>query len=447
VQQLCSTNKKRPATITTTTILLVGLLLLITGIINMRWIIMNNNNTILVHEKSTTTTTTIATTNTNNNNIQQITFCSTTKIVGQQEIRALKSWLVYGSVLLFVDDIEGSEKMINEFSSHSSNNNNNNDMLHHNKIRLVKTPKNNNNINNGNSNNRLPQLNTILHEMEILTSTPLLAFINSDIVMTKFFNKIPLHELIEKDLILSSGRMECHLKQNSGDDNNNIIFAEDYDIQQPCEFAKGKDFFLFPRGFFKQRQIIIPPFILARPMWDNWIADVAHNDLVDGSAMFLVAHIYHGEQWLKRDTKTGKSLLDQMDKNKAFDVKLNHHLTRICCEATIDVSSICPYKPSDETGHGSFICPCKKRIDCLQYFLLVRSSYVLCGNNNNNSNEKWQITSRVKDFRTPFQLMIYDLEQQTKLLQSVRENGEWQHVVGCLSSTNNNNVVVPDRWS
>jgi hypothetical protein len=139
-----------------------------------------------------------------------------------------------------------------------------------------------------------PLLNSVFPRAEALTESPVLAFVNADIVLLDDF--APAVERVaharERFLIVGS-RWDLEVAEP-------LAFDPGWERRVRALLAgagrphppAGSDYFVFPRGFWGG----LPPFALGRSSFDNWLiyrARQAGDPVVDASRMVLAVHQDH----------------------------------------------------------------------------------------------------------------------------------------------------------
>jgi hypothetical protein len=139
-----------------------------------------------------------------------------------------------------------------------------------------------------------PLVSSIFALARQASTSPILAYINADILLTPQFLSV-------------SSQVYCQLKQF-------LIVGQRYDldVQQPFDFTPrwdsslisdvinrgrihppaGSDYFIFPRTCFTA----LPAFTIGRAGWDNWMiyhARTQHIPVIDASASIMVIHQDH----------------------------------------------------------------------------------------------------------------------------------------------------------
>jgi hypothetical protein len=139
-----------------------------------------------------------------------------------------------------------------------------------------------------------PLVSSIFSAARQISSSPLLAYVNADILLTP-------------QLVITTSQVFCHLKQF-------LIVGQRYDLDllQPLAFTDGwdirllaevkdrgrlhppagSDYFIFPRTCFTD----LPNFAIGRAGWDNWMiyhARDQHMPVVDATESITVIHQDH----------------------------------------------------------------------------------------------------------------------------------------------------------
>lgn len=141
-----------------------------------------------------------------------------------------------------------------------------------------------------------PRLDDIFEQAERIARFPLLCYVNADIILPDTFTGCVARVPFSKFLMVGQ-RVDVDITQ-------------EIDFQDPAERARaedrireagvlhppgGSDYFVFPRGTLGA----LPPFVVGRPGWDNWMISRATQlgvPVVDASGCSLVAHQNHDYQ-------------------------------------------------------------------------------------------------------------------------------------------------------
>jgi hypothetical protein len=139
-----------------------------------------------------------------------------------------------------------------------------------------------------------PLVSDVFHRMDVLARHPIVAFVNSDIILLDDF--LPAIDAVarchEKFLIVAS-RFNCRIDHSLSFENG---WAGELRRRARSENrmypAAGSDIFVFPRGLLRE----VPPFAIGRGYWDNWLMREARSlkaDLIDVTAAVTTVHQKH----------------------------------------------------------------------------------------------------------------------------------------------------------
>jgi hypothetical protein len=126
------------------------------------------------------------------------------------------------------------------------------------------------------------------------SNSPLLAYVNADIILTPQFLETArqVYSLVEEFLIVGQ-RYDIDLQQpldfSAGWD---FYLLSDVQIRGRLHPPAGSDYFIFPRSCFTE----IPNFAIGRAGWDNWMfyyARTQHYAVVDATSSIVVIHQDH----------------------------------------------------------------------------------------------------------------------------------------------------------
>lgn len=159
-----------------------------------------------------------------------------------------------------------------------------------------------------------PFLNDAFRIAQKIAKFDLICYVNSDIIITNNFCEAIIHFQFKKFLLV--GR-KCNVSLDYL-----IDFSHDAWKQQIIDLAKsnGKmlgdtaiDYFLFKKGIFFN----IPPFLVGRAGWDNWLiyhTRRLHIPVIDATPSIKVIHQTHDYRHIKN--QRGKWFYgDESDKN------------------------------------------------------------------------------------------------------------------------------------
>jgi hypothetical protein len=139
-----------------------------------------------------------------------------------------------------------------------------------------------------------PLVSSIFAMARQISTSPLLAYVNADILLTpQFFNVArQVYCQVNKFLIVGQ-RYDLNLEQPldfiPGWD---LYLLSDLQIRGRLHSPAGSDYFIFPRSCFTD----IPKFAVGRAGWDNWMlfhARSQHYPIVDASASIVAIHQDH----------------------------------------------------------------------------------------------------------------------------------------------------------
>ena len=114
-----------------------------------------------------------------------------------------------------------------------------------------------------------PMLDDIFRIARENSDSPILAYVNADIILKKDFLDITKKIMAEEDKFLLVGqRWDLDVRKDlEFPDGWEISFDQDLASRGRRHPAGGSDYFIFPRGIFTS----IPAFAIGRSGWDNWM--------------------------------------------------------------------------------------------------------------------------------------------------------------------------------
>src|SRR4030042_1881369 len=139
-----------------------------------------------------------------------------------------------------------------------------------------------------------PLVSSIFELARQNSSSPLLAYVNADILLTPEFVNFARKVLSQAEKFLVAGqRWDLDLKQA-------LDFSPGWDARLLADLKKrghlhppgGSDYFIFPRNCFTD----VPRFAIGRAGWDNWMfyqARLEHWPVIDLSSSLTVIHQDH----------------------------------------------------------------------------------------------------------------------------------------------------------
>jgi hypothetical protein len=139
-----------------------------------------------------------------------------------------------------------------------------------------------------------PLLNSVFARAEALTASPLMAYVNADILLLNDF------ELAAKRIARARPRFLMAGSRWDLDVEEPLVLEGDWQSALRARVAKdgqphppaGSDYFVYPRGFWGE----LPPFALGRSSFDNWLLYRARTTaaaVVDASSRVLAVHQNH----------------------------------------------------------------------------------------------------------------------------------------------------------
>ncbi|HSB66025.1 MAG TPA: hypothetical protein VLD65_05555 [Anaerolineales bacterium] len=139
-----------------------------------------------------------------------------------------------------------------------------------------------------------PLVSSIFTIARQMSTSPLLAYVNADILLTPQFVEISrmVFSQVKKFLIVGQRydlSMEKELEFGPGWD---LYLLSDLQQRGRLHPPAGSDYFIFPRACF----VNIPNFAVGRAGWDNWMlyhARMEHYPVVDATSSIIVIHQDH----------------------------------------------------------------------------------------------------------------------------------------------------------
>jgi hypothetical protein len=139
-----------------------------------------------------------------------------------------------------------------------------------------------------------PLVSSIFELARRASNSPLLAYVNADIILTPQFLETArqVYSQVEEFLIVGQ-RYDLDLQEpldfSGGWD---FYLLSDVQIRGRLHPPAGSDYFIFPRACFTE----IPNFAIGRAGWDNWMlyrARTQHYAVVDATSSIVVIHQDH----------------------------------------------------------------------------------------------------------------------------------------------------------
>lgn len=163
-----------------------------------------------------------------------------------------------------------------------------------------------------------PLINSIFEKAEQRAINDILCYVNSDIIlMSDFINTLKLVILEKKckDFLLIGKRWDIRIQELIAFNNNwEVNLCANIQKQGELHDATGKDYFVFPKHFFKK----IPSFAIGRVAWDDWMVYMALKKrafVIDITNSTTVVHQNHDFSHISDEEESNRSgMLAQRNK-------------------------------------------------------------------------------------------------------------------------------------
>ncbi len=161
-----------------------------------------------------------------------------------------------------------------------------------------------------------PYVNEIFFRAQAMTGFARMCYINSDIILTSSFKQMiktvdgGLYKNQWNNFLTIGQRWDVHSDEEINFDKpdwekNIVDFTKKHGI---LHLSSGIDYFLFLKGLFDE----IPPFLIARMGWDNWLPWYALRrrevPLIDATKAAFVIHLEHSRKRPKEELAWNTSL-------------------------------------------------------------------------------------------------------------------------------------------
>ena len=148
----------------------------------------------------------------------------------------------------------------------------------------------------------LPYINSMFDIARKISTTPYLAYINSDIIFSKDFSKTVKHCLdkAEDKVLVVARRKNIPIVFSILDEKGKCAFEKLVDDYAVWDRANAIDLFIFNKDLYSN----IPPFIIGRMAWDNWLLWKARDEnaqVIDISHDAFLYHPIHGYSSVSTD--------------------------------------------------------------------------------------------------------------------------------------------------
>jgi hypothetical protein len=146
-----------------------------------------------------------------------------------------------------------------------------------------------------------PLLNSVFRRAHDIASHQLMCFINTDIILMSDF--LPAIKMVkEKRFFIVGLRWDLDMNEAINFEDTrweSVLRTRLAEHGKPHPPGGGGDFFIYPRGLFKD----IPPFIIGRGGWDNWLiyrARAIGVPVIDATRAFINVHQNHGYSHIEK---------------------------------------------------------------------------------------------------------------------------------------------------
>ena len=162
------------------------------------------------------------------------------------------------------------------------------------------------------TNSGLPLMDSFLQIAEKEATHNTIAWISSDIILTNDFLNISKTPL-PKQFLISSQRWDVNINSLIN------ISTHDFELDKKCgrlHPPTAGDLLIFPKKFLKN----VPPFIIGRAMYDNWIyyqSRIQNVPLIDATPLIIIIHQNHeyntpGWNWKNTTSKQHTEFLHNL---------------------------------------------------------------------------------------------------------------------------------------
>lgn len=170
-----------------------------------------------------------------------------------------------------------------------------------------------------------PLLDDIFKQAQEHATTPLVCFINADIILPRNFVDIVMGVAAQLPEFLGTGRRwDIPVVESLDFTKDAYAFLEAIRSEQGRLYdPTGLDFFIFPKGTITE----MPPFCIGRPVWDNWLLwhmKQRKISVVDMTAMLSVYHQNHSYGHVPGGDGRGWAGSPEADYNHALVAHLEH---------------------------------------------------------------------------------------------------------------------------
>lgn len=163
-----------------------------------------------------------------------------------------------------------------------------------------------------------PLVNGIFEKAQKIAKNNILVYVNADIILMDDFVRAVEKVKKEKNFLMIGQRWDFDLKEKINFENLNCKGELRGKVLREGKLhpETGIDYFVFKKGMFEE----IPPFVLGRTVWDEWLLWKAWKKeakIIDATGMAMVVHQNHsyltsqGERfnpWKTKEAKTNLKL-------------------------------------------------------------------------------------------------------------------------------------------
>jgi len=146
-----------------------------------------------------------------------------------------------------------------------------------------------------------PLLNDAFAKAETVNESPLIAYVNADIILLAEFVSVASFLASSMEKFLMIGRridLDVHSSINFGEPDWGNRLAEMANSSGALAAVVCKDYFVYPRGQYPT----IPSFAVGRGNWDNWLVastKKAKYPIIDATIAITAIHQNHGYKHVK----------------------------------------------------------------------------------------------------------------------------------------------------
>lgn len=149
-----------------------------------------------------------------------------------------------------------------------------------------------------------PLVRDLFAESQVMASNNLLCYINADIILTSDFLPVVQRVRKRRRFLVVGQRWDVDLDKPWDFDKPDweVLLRSCVGENGELHPATGIDYFMFPKGLWGD----IPPFVVGRPVWDNWLvywARLKHIPVIDATHVITAVHQNHDYSHVVGGTK------------------------------------------------------------------------------------------------------------------------------------------------